>query len=500
MSPHATILAVDDTSESLALLADTLVREGYQVRAADSGELALAAAAAQPPDLILLDIRMQGLDGLEVCRQLKAQEATRHIPIILLSAFAEVAEWTRGLQLGAVDYITKPFQVEELLARVNTHLTLHRAHAALAQQAKELLESNAIKDSLLRTIPFPMVIRDGDGQVMFLSELTRGTFGLASEELPGRLPFLAPHPPGDEGGEPRSEQPSPNLQELGGRTYHIHRSDMVFQGQPACLELYLDITERQRAEAALQELNHHLDQKVAERTLALQQTNAELEAFAHSVSHDLRSPLRAISGFAQALAEDCKPHLPPEGQDYLQRIRDGALRMGDLLDDLLRLSRVGRHDLVPTTIDLVPLVKDITFQLAEGEPARSLNLVLPPRLETRADPGLLRILLENLLGNAWKFSAGQSEVVIEVGSSMDPQHGRVFYVRDRGIGFAMAQAKRLFTAFERLPSAKGLPGTGIGLAIVRRIAARHGGRTWAQSEPGAGTTIFFTLPAPEVHP
>jgi signal transduction histidine kinase len=229
-----------------------------------------------------------------------------------------------------------------------------------------------------------------------------------------------------------------------------------------------------------------LDRRVRERT-------AELEAFAYSVSHDLRAPLRAIDGFANALSDECGPRLDGRGKDYLHRVRDSVQRMGDLIDDLLQLSQVGRSALAAESCDLSGVARGIVGSLRELEPARAVDIVIQERVIVDGDPHLLRIALDNLLGNAWKFTSKVANATIEL--SAVQRAGEVLVaVRDNGAGFDMAYARRLFNPFQRLHRVEEFPGTGVGLATVQRIVNRHGGRIWADSAPGCGASFFFTIP------
>jgi hypothetical protein len=242
-----------------------------------------------------------------------------------------------------------------------------------------------------------------------------------------------------------------------------------------------DITERRRAEAELV--------RAKEDTEA---ANRELEAFSYSVAHDLRSPLRAIDGFSQALLEDYGEKLDQDGRDYLQRVRGSAQHMAHLIDDLLTLSRVTRAEMRREPIDLGELARAIFVRLKSLAPERRVDVVVGDGLDVSGDPGLLAIVLENLLGNAWKFTSKRREARIELGRT--EQGGRkVFFVRDDGAGFDMAYAGRLFGVFQRLHHVNEFEGTGIGLATVQRIVKRHGGSIWAEGEIDRGAVFFFTL-------
>lgn len=255
-----------------------------------------------------------------------------------------------------------------------------------------------------------------------------------------------------------------------------------------------DVTDFKRRSLEVEKLNAVLEARVAERTAQLTATNEELEAFASSVSHDLRAPLRHIDGLAAALLEDYADKLDAPGRDYLTRIRAAAVRMANLIEDLLRLSRVTRAELKVADTDLSNIAQSIIDDLRREHPQRMVNVRITPGLRVQADPGMLRSALANLIHNAWKFTGNKPLATIEFG--VRTRDGlRTYFVRDDGAGFDMAQAGRLFDAFQRLHSEQEFPGTGIGLATVRRVMRRHGGDAWAESVAGKGATFFFTLGA-----
>jgi len=244
--------------------------------------------------------------------------------------------------------------------------------------------------------------------------------------------------------------------------------------------------------AALESLNAELEQRVGDRTVELERANNELEAFSYSVSHDLRTPLRAIDGFSQALIEDYAEKLDATGRNYLERVRVGAQRMGQLIDDLLKLSRVSRAPLTNESVDLSTMAANIMRELHANNPQRRVEVVIDPTLRAEGDPHLLCIVLENLLSNAWKYSGKREQAIIEFGR-LDGTNVETFYIRDNGAGFDMAYANKLFGAFQRLHDAKEFPGTGVGLATVQRIIHRHGGSIWAEGEVDTGSVFYFTL-------
>jgi PAS domain S-box-containing protein len=251
--------------------------------------------------------------------------------------------------------------------------------------------------------------------------------------------------------------------------------------------------QRQRAEDAIRQLNAELERRVSDRTAQLEAANKELEAFSYSVSHDLRAPLRAIGGFARILQDEHAAQLTPEAQRPLGRILDNARRMSQLIDDLLNLSRLTRAALRRQPISLSRLAHEVVAAHQQREPHRQIECLIAPDLSVYGDPNLLKIVLENLLGNAWKFTIHQSQGRIEVGRLTQPDGQPVYFVRDNGAGFDMRYADKLFGAFQRLHGAEEFEGTGIGLATVQRIIHRHGGRVWAEGAVGAGAMFYFTL-------
>jgi len=256
--------------------------------------------------------------------------------------------------------------------------------------------------------------------------------------------------------------------------------------------IFADITKLKMTEAELMALNAELEARVAQRTSALDYANREIEAFSYSVSHDLRSPLRHISGFSEIVLKANEGKLDAASVDYLKRITTAGERMGLLIDDLLALSRVSRQALNKRDCDLSALAVEVADFLVQAHPGREIRVTVEPEMKTHGDPGLARIVLENLIGNAWKFTSRANEPRIEVG--LERRNGEtVYYVRDNGAGFDMKYTGKLFGAFQRLHTAAEFEGTGIGLSIVQRIVARHGGRIWAEAEAGKGATFYFTF-------
>jgi PAS domain S-box-containing protein len=253
-----------------------------------------------------------------------------------------------------------------------------------------------------------------------------------------------------------------------------------------------DVSEQKAANEALRRAREDLERRVRDRTQLLEAANRELETFSYSVSHDLRAPLRSMDGFSAALLKNYGDKLDARARDYLSRIRSSSRHMAQLIDDLLNLSRLGRQEMRKEAVDLTALARRVAAELRRVEPERDVEFIAQPELSANGDPNLLKIVFENLLGNTWKYTGGRRRGRIEFGASA--RHGQaVFFVRDNGAGFDMSFSDRLFLPFQRLHGPNEFPGSGIGLATVRRIVQRHGGDVWAQGEPGQGATFFFTL-------
>ena len=257
------------------------------------------------------------------------------------------------------------------------------------------------------------------------------------------------------------------------------------------LAVYLaDVTQKRAVEAELLAYREQLEELVAQRTRELGQINDELTGFTLAVAHDLRAPLAAVTGYSRALAERLLPDVDPKAGHYLQRVQTAAQRMEAMINALIELARVGQAPLEPRSVNLSAVAADVVEILRASARGRPVQVEIAPGLAAHGDPQLLRTVLDNVIGNAWKFSAGRNPALIEVGQSADG----AFYVRDNGTGFEMAYAQNLFSPFQRLHPEGAFDGAGVGLATVRRAVQRHGGVVWAESQPGVGTTMWFTLP------
>ncbi|MEZ4296883.1 MAG: PAS domain S-box protein [Polyangiaceae bacterium] len=354
-------------------------------------------------------------------------------------------------------------------------------------------------ERLLDATPDAIVIVDARGLIQLVNEQTLTLFGYAREELIGKavetlIPerFRQGHPSFRSG-----YNHAPRVRPMGSANMPLYalRKD----GTELHAEISLSpvkMPEGWWAIAAVRDITRQEQQQAALRraTEAAVAANHELEAFSYSVAHDLRSPLRSIDGFSQALLEDYADKLDEEGRQHLTRVRAAAQRMAQLIDDLLGLSRVTRSELFRTEVDVTSMAHDIVDALRRAHPHRDVRVLVQDGLTVHADPRLMSVALENLIGNAWKFTSKCAKATIEIGSATHDGEV-VFFVRDDGAGFDMTFVNKLFTAFQRLHTRADFEGTGIGLATVMRIIRRHGGRVWAEGAVDRGATFWFTLPS-----
>jgi PAS domain S-box-containing protein len=357
---------------------------------------------------------------------------------------------------------------------------------------------------LLERAPGPVIAWELGGVIEYWNHGAEELYGFSREQAVGRIynELLQPmHPLGTSGIEARLERDGEWRGELahviGGREIIVEsRLTLVREpdGRKTILKANRDITEEKRAREEIRTLNQELEQRVRDRTSQLESANKELEAFAYSVSHDLRAPLRGIDGWSMALLEDYGAKLDGNARVYLERVRSETQRMGQLIDDLLKLSRFTRVEMHREQVDLSSLARATANRLLETEPGRRIDFAIEDGLAAEGDPNLLGVVLSNLLANAAKFTGPRATARIEFGQTRRDNQP-AFYVRDNGVGFDMAYAGTLFGPFQRLHNYSEFPGTGIGLVTAQRVLFRHGGKIWADARPDQGATFYFTVGA-----
>jgi len=384
-------------------------------------------------------------------------------------------------------------------------LQLDRALAQILEQKKTLKRSEQRYRAQFEDSPQPMWVVDRDTLAFLaVNDAAIVHYGYSREEFMGMtlreirpvedLALLLKMEEGRSG--PRDAIPARHVRK-DGDLIHVESAahDIEWEGHPARAVSVYDVTSRVLAEAAWQRLQETLEQEVAQRTHELASANEELEAFSYSVSHDLRAPLQVIDGFCSALIEEHSDALPAKANHYLERIRAGTQKMNALIADLLSLSRVGRAPLIFRRVDLAPVAGNVVAQLRQRFPERNVSVEIEQPLLALGDESLLSIVLENLIGNAWKFTSRIPDAMIRV-AQLSAEEGRAmtYVVSDNGAGFDTAYAGKLFKPFQRLHSPDEFEGNGIGLALVHRIVHRHGGRAWAESQVGKGAQFYFSLP------
>ena len=526
-APTSRVLLIDDSATFRHQFKSVLEAEGYSVDTAATGEEGLSKAFALRPGAIIVDRVLPGaMDGPTVIRRLKQDVTLRNTPCLLLTGSAESGEELRALEAGADAYLNKETDAKVLLARIaamfrSSHLAPVVDSPTSLLGAKKIL---AVDDSItflneisseLRMEGYDVVQARSGQEAIDLLEVQTVNCILLDVRMPGmsgnetcqiirrkpasrNIPVLM---------LTAMEGPEAIIEGInsGADDYIAKSSDFTVLKARVRAQLrrkqfedeYRSIREellQKEVEAA----QAHAAREIAEARAAmvdeLDRKNRELEAFTYSVSHDLRAPLRTVRGFTQAVLDDFAGQLPPGAVDQIGRVQRAGLRMSRLIDALLELSRTGRADLNREPFDLSGMARSVASDLAESEPGRRVNCSVQEGLAADGDAILIRVVFTNLLGNAWKFTAKSTNARIEVGAVN--QDGRLaYFVRDNGVGFNSADAKRLFEPFERLHSATEFPGAGIGLATVRRIIERHRGKVWAESKVGQGATFFFTLDA-----
>ena len=418
--PPVHVLIAEDSPTQADLLRYLLEEQGYEVTHAPNGRLALEAAQARKPTLVVSDIVMPEMDGYALCKAIKGDKHLKDVPVVIVTSLAGIQDIVMALDCGADNFIRKPYEPAALLARIqyilsNRELRGHRG--------------------------------------------TRMKLGLEIF--------------------------------LGGKKHFItSEREQILDLLVASYEQAVQANEElKRRDQVISALNADLERHAA----YLESANKELEAFSHSVSHDLRGPLVTIDGFTARLQKDSDQALTPQGREHLRRVRDSVQRMGQLIDDMLYLSKVTRAELHREPADLAVMAAEIVDELRAQHAQRDVEFVVPASVPASCDVRLMRIALANLLGNAWKFTGKREGARVEFSVTRTRGSEPVYRVQDNGAGFDMAHAAKLFAPFERLHTVGDFPGTGIGLATVQRIVERHGGRLWAEAAVDQGAAFYFTL-------
>lgn len=493
MKHPARILIVEDESIVAFNLQQRLSQLGYDVpHVAVSGQQSLDMVSQSRPDLVLMDIHIEGaMDGIEVASRLSESSS---VPVIYLTAYSEDSTLERARKTKPYGYLIKPFSERELHATIQMVLERRAVEETLIenrrllQQALDaaslgIMELDAATGAMTINARSAVLLAQPDGQKLTLDDFLAGVDARDRETVAAHFKAtLTSLQQFSEEFRLTSDQPRDRWIKIDACAVHPKRISGVLQ----------DISERKHVETRLRRLNEELEIRVAERTNELRESLKELETFSYSVAHDLRSPIRAISGLSAVLLEEHRAQLGDEGVQLVARIAAKSTQMSNLIDALLNLSRLSQITPEQTEVNLSAIAAEIIEQQMEAEPDRVAHVNIAPHLKARGDAVLVRSVLDNLLRNAWKFCARREVTRIELGrETRDGQD--VFFVRDNGCGFDMAMADQLFSPFRRLHSEEEFKGTGIGLSIVQRIAARHGGRVWVQAAPDEGATFYFTL-------
>ena len=504
MATQLQLLMAEDSEDDAELLLLALRGGGYEVvseRVETAADLR-AALARQSWDIITSDNampRLNATDAVKIARGLCPET-----PFIIVSGDIDLGLAIALMKSGAVDYIQKNElpRIVPVIGRVLEEVKIRRerqrasdASAASESRYRRLFET--AQDGIL-------ILNADSGEIEDVNPFLISMLGYSKEQFLGRKLW-------EIGAFIDTAASKAAFLELQTRGY-VRYEDLPLEtsdGRHIAVEFVSnvywveavrvaqcnirDVTINQAAAAEIRKLNVELEQRVAERTSQLEALNNELEAFNYSVSHDLRAPLRRILGFADALRDTADGGQSASSLQLIGNIRNSVTRMSELIDALLKLARFSRTPLLRKAVDVSAVVRGIAAELRQIDEARVIEFVVPDNVTAYADEPLLLIVLENLLGNAWKFTAACASARVEFGVLAGVEGTPAYFVRDNGAGFDMAYAGKLFAPFQRLHSEKEFPGIGIGLATVQRIINRHGGRVWAESALGAGATFSFTL-------
>ena len=500
---HCEIMIVEDDGMVVSILQRRLEKMGYGIACtASSGEEALIRARKFRPAIVLMDIVLEGaMDGIEAAQKIRSE---LDLPVVYLTSHTDEQTLHRATITSPFGYIVKPFEEGELRAAIEIGLYRHKADQQLRKMERWLATT-------LRSIGDGVITTDKIGRVTMLNAVAEKLTGWKQADALGQ-PFNKVFKAIKEKTRDPIENPSAralregivvNLEEdtiliaKDGREIPVEDSAAPIRDDDGkvigSVVVFRDGSQQRRARSTISELNNELEARVRQRTQQLEAANRELEAFTYSVSHDLTGPIRAIDGFASALAEDYGTVLDTEGKRFLDLVCKNTRRMGQMVEDFLRLSRLENSQFKMRSVDMTTLVKAVLDEPAFGLAKENCKIEIDTLPEAHCDPAFIRQVWENLLSNAVKYSRQKSGARVTVSGEI--KKGEAIYcVRDNGVGFDASQAEKLFDVFQRLHSSEDFEGTGVGLAIVRRIVLRHGGRVWAEGKPNKGASFSFSLP------
>jgi PAS domain S-box-containing protein len=515
------ILLVDDRPDKLLALEAVLSNLGQNLVKAHSGKEALKLLLKQDFAVILLDVSMPVMDGFETAAMVRQRSTSEHTPIIFVTSHNDSENHiARGYSLGAVDYILSPIVPSVLKSKVSVFVDLYKQTEQIKQQAEQLrqmeeaqhqrrlseavdrLEAETKRNRFFTLALDMLAIANFDGYILQCNPAWEKVLGHAEAELRSRpgLDFAHPEDQAAFAAELRKLREGLATSYFEGRCRHRDGSyrwlgwtAVPFPAERLIYIFARDITAQKQADEEIRHLNEQLHRRVAELT----EVNVELEAFNYSISHDLRAPIRSMQGFARAVLEDEGSTLGPDGKSYVERIVNSGGYMDMLLQDLLNYSRLTRAELNLGPVDLTAILQEVlTHNCREIQDRKAQIKVKPPLGWVMAHPATLNQIIANLVGNAVKFVAKDRQPDINVWADDDSEWVRLS-VEDNGIGIAPAHQKKIFGLFERLHSTTAYPGTGIGLAIVRKGIERMGGRLGVESKAGDGSRFWIELPKAE---